>query len=60
MVRYVPEQNLKYLPQQPDGVYLTRFTKRPGLIKVELDLGWIRKHACTYNRLMGRPKRPTL
>lgn len=52
----MPKENLKYLPDEPEGVYLTDLTKRRGLVKVELDLDWMRKHTCMYNRLMGRPK----
>ena len=60
IIRYIPKKNLMYLPDEPDGVFLTEFTRRPGLVKIELDLNWMRRHACMYNRLMGRPKTSAL
>ena len=60
VIRFVPKENLKYLPDEPEGVYLTDLTKRRGLVKVELDLNWMRKHTCMYNRLMGRHKTSAL
>jgi hypothetical protein len=40
----------------PEGksMFLTKFTKRKGLVKVELDFHWIRNNTWMYEKLMGR------
>ena len=53
VVRYVPTKNLKYLPEGK-CMFLTKFTKRKGMIKVELDLDCVRAHTNLYKKLMGR------
>jgi hypothetical protein len=53
VVRYVPNKNLKYLPEGK-SMFLTKFTKRKGMVKVEIDLDWVRGHTNLYKKLMGR------
>ena len=53
VVRYVPNKNLKYLPEGK-SMFLTKFTKRKGMVKVELDFHWIRNNTWMYEKLMGR------
>ena len=53
VVRYIPKNNIKYLPEGK-SMFLTKFTKRKGLVKVELDFYWIRNNTGMYERLMGR------
>jgi len=53
VVRYIPVENMKYLPEGK-SMFLTKSTKRKGLVKVELDFYWIRNNTGMYERLMGR------
>lgn len=53
VVRYIPAENIKYLPEGK-STFLTKFTKRKGMVKVELDFYWIRNNTGMYERLMGR------
>ena len=53
VVRYVPANNVKYLPEGK-SMFLTKFTKRKGMVKVELDFHWIRNNTWMYEKLMGR------
>lgn len=53
VVRYIPAENVKYLPEGR-SMFLTHFTKRRGLVKVELDFNWIRNNTGMYEKLMGR------
>jgi len=53
VIRYIPKENIKYLPEGK-SMFLTYFTKRKGLVKVELDFYWIRKNTFDYKRLIGR------
>ena len=53
MIRYIPKENIKYLPEGK-SMFLTYFTKRRGMAKVELDFHWIRNNTRMYERLMGR------
>lgn len=53
VVRYIPADNVKYLPEGK-SMFLTKFTKRRGIVKVELDFHWIRNNTGMYEKLMGR------
>jgi len=53
VVRYIPAANVKYLPEGK-STFLTKFTKRKGMVKVELDFHWIRNNTGMYEKLMGR------
>lgn len=53
VIRYIPADNVKYLPEGR-SMFLTKFTKRKGLVKVELDFSWIRNNTAMYDKLMGR------
>ena len=53
VIRYIPADNVRYLPEGK-SMFLTKLTKRRGLVKVELDFHWIRKNTGKYERLMGR------
>jgi hypothetical protein len=53
VVRYISANNVKYLPEGK-SMFLTKFTKRKGLVKVELDFHWIRNNTWMYEKLMGR------
>lgn len=53
MIRYIPKENIKYLPEGK-SMFLTKFTKKKGFVKVELDFHWIRNNTRVYERLMGR------
>jgi len=53
VIRYIPVDNVKYLPEGK-SMFLTKFTKRKGMVKVELDFHWIRNNTWMYEKLMGR------
>lgn len=53
MIRYIPKENVKYLPEGK-SMFLTHFTKKEGLAKVELDFNWINNNTGLYERLIGR------
>jgi hypothetical protein len=53
VVRYIPTDNVKYLPEGR-SMFLTKLTKRPGLVKVELDFDWVRNNTGMYEKLVGR------
>ena len=53
VIRYIPVDNVKYLPEVK-SMFLTKFTKRKGMVKVELDFHWIRNNTWMYEKLMGR------
>ena len=53
VIRYIPAENIKYLPEGK-SMFLTKFTKRRGIVKVELDFHWIRNNTGMYKKLMGR------
>ena len=53
VIRYIPKENIKYLPEGK-SMFLTKFTKKKGFVKVELDFHWIRNNTGVYERLMGR------
>jgi len=53
VIRLVHKDNLKYLPKGK-STFLTKFTKRKGMVKVEIDFHWIKKNTVNYQRLMGR------
>ena len=53
MIRYIPKENVKYLPEGK-SMFLTYFTKRKGMAKVELDFYWMKNNTWMYERLIGR------
>jgi len=53
VIRYIPKENVKYLPEGK-SMFLTYFTKRMGMAKVELDFYWMKNNTGLYERLIGR------
>jgi hypothetical protein len=53
VIRYIPKENVKYLPEGK-SMFLTHFTKRSGMAKVELDFDWMKNNTGLYERLIGR------
>lgn len=53
VTRYVPKENLRWLPDNAVVHHGYRKPHQKGLVKVELDFNWIRNNTGKYERLVG-------
>ena len=52
--RYVEEGNLKWLPKSGKVIGGNKKKGQKDLVLVQLDVAWVKRYTCSFNRLMGR------
>jgi len=55
-VRFIEKENIKWLPKSSRVLSGRRKKHQENLVCVELDVEWVKRNTCMFNRLMGRGK----